>query len=184
MLATRPQGANINALVARVLLHPNPARPSEPRALWLPAGEGRAFVDAMEDLYGKIVEGVRNATEGERFKQAQGRVHRRVTREENSLETKLKTAASALGLELTRSADEVQIASLVEGEEPAKEALEGVASHIEEFEHQEEHSVVGFPHVEHIDSVRVPERCKRGRTNTFRPSSCVRCGVEPIVSAQ
>lgn len=118
-----------------LLLLPNPARPSEPRALWLPAGEGKAFVDAMEDLYGKIVEGVRNATEGERFKQSQGRVHRRVTREENRLEGKLKTAAAELGLDLTRQADEVQLASAREGEEPTKEALEAIGSHIEEFEH-------------------------------------------------
>lgn len=118
-----------------LLLLPNPARPSEPRALWLPAGEGRAFVDAMEDLYGKIVEGVRNATEGERFKQSQGRVHRRVTREENRLEAKLKAAAAELGLDLTRQADEVQLASAREGEEPSKEALEAIGTHIEEFEH-------------------------------------------------
>ncbi len=118
-----------------LLLLPNPARPSEPRALYLPAGEGRAFVDAMEALYGKIVEGVRNATEGERFKQAQGRVHRRVTRGENALETKLKAAATELGLDLTRVADEIQLASAVEGQEPSKEALEAIASAVEEFEH-------------------------------------------------
>jgi predicted ATP-dependent protease len=118
-----------------LLLLPNPARPSEPRALYLPAGEGRAFVDAMEALFAKIVEGVRNATEGERFKQAQGRVHRRVTREENALEAKLKTAAAELGLDLTRVADEIQLASAVEGQEPSKEALEAIASAVEEFEH-------------------------------------------------
>jgi len=118
-----------------LLLLPNPARPSEPRALYLPAGEGRAFVDAMEALFGKIVEGVRNATEGERFKQAQGRVHRRVTREENALEAKLKAAALELGLDLSRAGDEIQLASAVEGQEPSKEALEAVASAVEEFEH-------------------------------------------------
>lgn len=118
-----------------LLLLPNPARPSEPRALWLPAGQGRAFADAMEDLYGKIVEGVRNATEGERFKQAQGRVHRRVSREENELEGRLKAAATDLGLELSRSADEIQIGSATEGEEPSKEALSAIGTAVEEFEH-------------------------------------------------
>src|SRR5580704_819823 len=39
-----------------LLLLPNPRRPSEPSALSLPAGEGRPFLDAMEELYTKLVD--------------------------------------------------------------------------------------------------------------------------------
>src|SRR3954469_22565201 len=41
-----------------VLLLPNPRRRSEPTVLALPAGEGRPFVDAMEELHGKIVDAI------------------------------------------------------------------------------------------------------------------------------
>src|ERR1700686_3084492 len=42
-----------------VLLLPNPRRPSEPSVLTLPAGEGRPFVDAMEDLHSALVDSIR-----------------------------------------------------------------------------------------------------------------------------
>src|SRR4051794_22396527 len=60
------------------LLLPNPRRPSEPTVLSLPAGEGRPFVDAMEELHTKIADGIRGATEGERYKQARAKIRRRV----------------------------------------------------------------------------------------------------------
>src|SRR4051812_5270424 len=81
-----------------LLLLPNPSRPSEPAALNLPAGKGRAFVSEMTDLYGKLVEGIRGATEGERFKQAQSKIQRRARTEEARLEAKLKADAAELGL--------------------------------------------------------------------------------------
>ncbi len=37
-----------------LLLLPNPSHPSEPAALNLPAGKGRAFVSDMTDLYGEV----------------------------------------------------------------------------------------------------------------------------------
>src|SRR5271163_5123973 len=45
-----------------LLLLPNPRRPSEPTVLTLPSGEGRPFVDAMEELYTKLVDGLRSLT--------------------------------------------------------------------------------------------------------------------------
>src|ERR1700686_1886157 len=56
-----------------LLLLPNPRRPSEPTVLNLPPGEGRPFVDAMDELYTKLVDGLRAATEGERYKQARAK---------------------------------------------------------------------------------------------------------------
>jgi len=40
-----------------VLLLPNPTRPTQPTVLALPPGEGRPFVDAMEELHGALVDG-------------------------------------------------------------------------------------------------------------------------------
>ncbi len=117
-----------------LLLLPNPARPSEPVALNLPAGQGRAFVAVMTELYAKLVEGIRAATEGERFKQAQSKVQRRARSEETKLETRLKADAHELGLELERSGDEVEVTPLVEGDEPSAEAVEAVTNAIEDFE--------------------------------------------------
>src|SRR6516225_1273612 len=47
-----------------LLLLPNPRRPSEPTVLSLPAGEGRPFVDAMDALHTKLVDGLRGVTDG------------------------------------------------------------------------------------------------------------------------
>ncbi|MEO7331519.1 MAG: AAA family ATPase [Minicystis sp.] len=118
-----------------MLLMPNPRRPSEPTVLSLPPGEGRPFVDAMEELYTKLIDAVRGASEGERFKQARAKIRRRVTTEESRLEEVLKNAGKELGLELTRGEDEIQITSLDEGAGPPKsEALQTIAGSIEEFE--------------------------------------------------
>jgi predicted ATP-dependent protease len=118
-----------------VLLLPNPRRPSEPTVLALPAGEGRPFVEAMEELYTKLVDAVRGATEGERFKQARAKIRRRVTQEESRLEEALKAAARAQNLVLVRSENEIQITAQDEAVEPPKsEALAAVAGSIEEFE--------------------------------------------------
>ncbi|MFO0612493.1 MAG: AAA family ATPase [Polyangiaceae bacterium] len=119
-----------------LLLLPNPARPSEPTALNLPAGQGRAFVTDMTELYAKLVEGIRGATEGERFKHAQAKSQRRSRSEEAKFEAALKRDARALGLELERSGDEVEVQALAEGEEPTPEALESITGAIEEFESQ------------------------------------------------
>jgi predicted ATP-dependent protease len=118
-----------------LVLLPNPRRPSEPTALNLPAGEARPFVDAMDELYTKIVESLRHLTEGERYKQARAKTRRRVATEESRLEEALKAAANALGLDLQRTEEEVQITPLDdEGGTPSADALAAVASSIEEFE--------------------------------------------------
>lgn len=104
-----------------LLLLPNPRRPSEPSALFLPAGEGRAFSDTMASLYSKIVESLHAATEGERFKQAQTRAQRRARRAEAELEAALVASAKGLGFRLERTGDEIEITSLPEedGQAPA-----------------------------------------------------------------
>ncbi len=86
--ATRPTPDDL-------LLLPNPRRPSEPSVLTLPAGEGRPFVDAMEELHAKLVDGLRGLTDGERFKQARAKMRRRVATEESRLEEALKEQARA-----------------------------------------------------------------------------------------
>lgn len=95
-----------------LLLLPNPHRPSEPTVLSLPPGEGRPFVEAMEELHAKLVDTLRGATEGERFKQARAKLQRRVRAEERRLEDQLKAAARALGFDLVRTGDEVQLTPL------------------------------------------------------------------------
>jgi predicted ATP-dependent protease len=126
--ATRPTPDDL-------LLLPNPRRPSEPSVLNLPAGEGRPFVDAMEELFTKLVDGLRGVTEGERYKQARARMRRRVATEESRLEEALKAAATELGLELQRTEDEVQISAIDDANAtPSTDALAAIATHIEEFE--------------------------------------------------
>ncbi len=89
----------------------------------------------MEELHSKLIEALRNASEGERFKQARGKIQRRVNTEEARLEKALRSAARELGLDLVRSEDEVQITALEEGAEPAgEEALGVIARAVEEFE--------------------------------------------------
>ncbi|MBL9027243.1 MAG: AAA family ATPase [Myxococcales bacterium] len=107
-----------------LLLLPNPRRPSEPSALFMPAGEGRAFSDTMANLYSKLVESLHAATEGERFKQAQTRAQRRSRRAEAELETTLVASAKELGFRLERTGDEIEITSLPDEEgEATKESL-------------------------------------------------------------
>lgn len=123
-----------------LLLLPNPVVPSEPIALFLPAGEGRAFCDAMSGLHAKLLESLHAATEGERFKQAQTRAQRKARSEEARLEKTLVETAREHGYQLERSGDEVEVTALepVEGGEEAEEAaeqgLEAVKNAIEEFE--------------------------------------------------
>jgi len=117
-----------------MLLLPNPKRPTEPTVLNLPAGEGAPFVAAMEDLYTKIIEGLRGCAEGERFKQARGKTRRRVHGEEARLETELKNAASEVGLELTRNEDEIQLSAEEDDASPSPEALEQITVKIDDFE--------------------------------------------------
>jgi len=126
-----------------LLLLPNPRRPSEPSALFLPAGEGRAFSDAMANLYSKLVESLHAATEGERFKQAQTRAQRKSRRAEAALEASLVERAKELGFRLERTGDEIEITSLTEDEEqaassasgpPSQDPLELVKVAVEEFE--------------------------------------------------
>ena len=118
-----------------MLLLPNPRRPSEPTVLNLPPGEGRPFVDAMDELNTKLVDGLRAATEGERYKQARARTRRRVATEESRLEEVLKASARGLGLELSRTEEEVEITALDESAgPPSSDALALVAAFIEEFE--------------------------------------------------
>jgi hypothetical protein len=86
-----------------LLLLPNPDRPSEPTALFLPAGTGRGLLDTMSGLYGKIVDALHAATEGERFKHAETRVQRKARREEARLEQELAEIASSHGFSIERS---------------------------------------------------------------------------------
>jgi predicted ATP-dependent protease len=116
-----------------ILLLPNPRRPSEPAVLTLPPGEGRGFVDAMEELYAKLVDTLRGTTEGERFKQIRTKVQRRVNAEEARLEEALRATAREMGLELTRSESEVQVTS-VDETPPSSASLRTITAAIEEFE--------------------------------------------------
>jgi predicted ATP-dependent protease len=118
-----------------ILLLPNPRRPSEPSVLALPAGQGRPFVDAMEELYAKLVDTLRSTLDGERFKQARTKIQRRVNAEESRLEEQLKAAAREMGLDLVRTDAEVQITAIDEAAGPPDvEALRAIAGTIEEFE--------------------------------------------------
>lgn len=120
-----------------ILLLPNPGRPNEPTVLTLPAGEGRPFRDALEDLYVKLLEGIRGATEGERWKQTRARVQRRVEAEEARLEEELKTQAKSLGLDVNRTGREFQVAPLETenaSESPSSDALRSVTAAIDAFE--------------------------------------------------
>lgn len=118
-----------------LLLLPNPDRPSEPTALSLPAGAGRAFVDSMSALYGKLIESLHAATEGERFKQAQTRAQRKARRAEAKLEQVLVEAANAHGFAIERSGDEIELRKSESDEEPpTDEAVEAVKLAVEEFE--------------------------------------------------
>jgi predicted ATP-dependent protease len=126
--ATRPTPDDL-------LLLPNPRRPAEPTVLTLAAGEGRPFVDAMETLHTKLVDGLRSVTDGERFKQARAKMRRRVATEESRLEEALKDAARQLGLDLQRTEEEVQITAIDEAAgPPSADALTAIAASIEEFE--------------------------------------------------
>ncbi|MRG94428.1 ATP-binding protein [Polyangium spumosum] len=116
-----------------MLLLPNPRRPSEPTVLTLPAGEGRPFTEAMEELYAKLLEAIHGATEGERWKQARARGQRRVEAEESRLEEELRAQAKGLGLEVVRAGREFQVTPLVD-ESPPSEAIRQITAAIEAFE--------------------------------------------------
>jgi len=110
--STAERMAKKRATPDELLLLPNPDRPSEPIALFLPAGEGKPFVDAMQGIFSKILESLHTATEGERFKQAQTRAQRRSRREETRLEDQLVQYAKDCGFQLTRQGDEIELAAL------------------------------------------------------------------------
>ncbi len=118
-----------------VLLLPNPVKPSQPTVLCLPAGEGPAFVEAMEELHESLVEGLRRVPEGERFKHVRNRVERRAQEAESDLESALHEVGEELGLEVTRSDDEVKVTG-ADGEEPSPEALRAITKAVEEFEEE------------------------------------------------
>jgi predicted ATP-dependent protease len=118
-----------------ILLLPNTRRPSEPTVLALPAGEGRPFVEAMEELHGKLVDAIRNAAEGERYKQARARIRRRVASEESRLEEALRASAQSVGLALERAENEVRLSAHDESAPaPDSEAVDHVTGLVEEFE--------------------------------------------------
>jgi predicted ATP-dependent protease len=117
-----------------MLLLPNPTRPAEPTVLNLPAGEGTPFVAAMDELFASLVEGLRGATEGERFKQARSKIRRRVSTAEARLEAELRKTAEENGLELIRTEEEIQLTSIDENDEPSPESVEAVTQKVEEFE--------------------------------------------------
>jgi predicted ATP-dependent protease len=117
------------------LLLPNPVKPSEPSVLMLPAGEGRPFVVAMEELHQNLVERLRRVAEGERFKHARGRIERRAAEAEAELESALSEVAEDLGLELSREDDDVKVVG-GEGIEPSPEAMRAIAKAVDEFEEE------------------------------------------------
>lgn len=119
-----------------LLLLPNPDRFSEPTALFLPAGEGRAFLDSMSALYGKIIESLHAATEGERFKQAETRARRGSRRQEARLEDELSEAVAVHGFTVEREGDEIELRRQEADEEPppSEEVVEAVKTAVDEFE--------------------------------------------------
>jgi predicted ATP-dependent protease len=117
-----------------VLLLPNPRRPTEPAALTMPAGEGRPFVEAMEDLHGRLADALRGATEGERFKQARAKIRRRVSAEEARLEEQLRGTARESGIELVRRENEIEIVTPEDAPQPTMEAMQAVAAGVAEME--------------------------------------------------
>jgi predicted ATP-dependent protease len=116
-----------------VLLLPNPSKPSHPTVLQLPAGEGRPFVEAMEELHTNLVEGLRRVPEGERFRHARGRIQRKAGQREAELEAQLQAIGAEHGLEVIRGEDEVNVAT-EEGDDPSPEALAAITVAVEEFE--------------------------------------------------
>ncbi len=97
-----------------VLLLPNPRRPSRAHRARAPRGRRQAVRrrdgrDAHQDPRRRP-----RRHRGERYKQARAKIRRRVATEESRLEETLKSAARALGLDLTRGDDEVQITALDE----------------------------------------------------------------------
>ncbi len=118
-----------------LLLLPNPQKPSEPAVLNLPAGEGRPFADAMDELYEAVIEVLRRVPEGERFKHARTRLQRKGREKEGELESALSEVGEELGLEISRGDDEIKVMGQG-GAEPSPEALRAIASAVEEFEEQ------------------------------------------------
>ncbi len=118
-----------------LLLLPNLERPSEPTVLTLPAGEGKPFATAMEDLHSKLVDALRGVTEGERYKQVRVKIRRRVTQEEAVLERELKAAATELGYEVSRSESEMQVVPMEDAPSgPSTEGLREITALVEDFE--------------------------------------------------
>ncbi|MBK8252736.1 MAG: AAA family ATPase [Polyangiaceae bacterium] len=117
-----------------VLLFSNPRRPAEPAALSMPAGEGRPFVEAMEDLHAKLSDALRGAGEGERFKQARSKIRRRVTAEEAKLEEWLRQIAREAGCDVVRREGEIEIVTPEDGGNASVEAMQAVAAAVAELE--------------------------------------------------
>ncbi len=123
-----------------VLLLPNPRRPTEPAALTMPAGEGRPFVDAMEEMHSRLAEALRGSTEGERFKQARAKIRRRVSADEARLEDGLRRTAREVGIDIVRRENEIEIVTPDAPEDappPAMEPMEAmqvVVAAVAEFE--------------------------------------------------
>ncbi|MBM4376582.1 MAG: AAA family ATPase, partial [Deltaproteobacteria bacterium] len=126
--ATRPTPDDL-------LLLPNPQKPTQPTVLMMPAGEGRALVETMEELHESLVEVLRHVPEGERFKHARSRLERRAREREAELEGALVEVGESLGLDIARAEDEVKV-SAREGEEPSSDALLAIGNAVEEFEEQ------------------------------------------------
>lgn len=117
-----------------ILLLPNPEAPTEPTVLMLPAGDGRPFTAAMEDLHEKLVQALRSTIEGERFKQVRSRLQRRVSAHERELEAALREQAATIGVDLKRTDSEIELSSVEEDTEPSDEAVQQTMAAVEEFE--------------------------------------------------
>ncbi|MBI4704360.1 MAG: AAA family ATPase [Deltaproteobacteria bacterium] len=118
-----------------ILLLPNPKRPSEPTVISLPAGEGRPFVLAMEELHGKLVEALRGVAEGERFKHARVRVQRKVRERGAEIEEAMAELGGRYGVEITRDEDGIRVAA-PEDDGPSSEALREISAGVEQLEEQ------------------------------------------------
>lgn len=118
-----------------ILLVPNPTKPTEPTALNLPAGEGRPFAEAMDELYESLIEVLRRVPEGERFKHARSRIQRKGREREAELEAALHEVGDDLGLDVGREDDEVKVGGRG-GAEPSAEALRAITTAVEDFEEQ------------------------------------------------
>ena len=117
-----------------LLLLPNPKEPTQPTVLDVPAGEGRPFVVAMDELYESLIENLQRVPQGERFKQARRRVERRARDEEDALERALHAVGAEHHVQIARGEDEVKVIAGGDNPEPDDAAMRAITAAVEQFE--------------------------------------------------